>query len=78
MNQSGQPETLTRVKGRNSFYASGHALEDEAATTRYPMFILGAASFFAGFWALACLVSAVLQSGPLSIIKQLATAISGQ
>ncbi len=78
MNQSTEPETLTRVKTRNSFHTSGQALENEAATNRYAMFILGAVSFFAGFWAIACMVSAMLQIGPLAIIKQLANAITGQ
>ena len=77
MNRSGQPETLTRVKTRNYFQTSGEALENEEATNRYAMFILGAASFFAGFWAMACLISAMLQNGPLSIIEQLAAAITG-
>jgi len=78
MKQSGQPETLTRVKTRNTFHSSGEALENEEATNRYAMFILGAATFFAGFWAAACLISAMLQNGLLSIIKQLATAITAQ
>jgi hypothetical protein len=78
MNRSGEPETLTRVIERNSFNAYGQDREKEETTNRYTMFILGAASFVAGFWAVACLISAMLQNGPLSIIKQLAAAITGK
>jgi hypothetical protein len=77
MKRSEQPETLTRAKARYSFQASGHTLENEEAANRYTMFILGAAAFFAGFWASACLISAMLRNGPLSLIKQLAAAITG-
>jgi hypothetical protein len=71
-------ETLTRVKRRNTFRAYGQTQESGEETSRYTMFIIGATSFFAGFWAISCLISAIFQAGPLSVVKQLAVAITGQ
>jgi|GEM_PF-5827207 len=78
MTRNGQPETLTKAIERNNFHSYGQERENEETANRYTMFILGAACFVAGFWATACLISAMLQNGPWSIIKQLAAAISGQ
>ncbi len=75
-----QPEldALTRAKAKNSSHDFGETREGEEAAKRYAMFLLGAASFFAGFWAAACLISAMFAAGPLNMIKQLFTAVTGQ
>lgn len=67
----------TRVKRRGSWQVSRDTSNNDETVNQFTMFVLGAAVFFAGFWALACLAKAFFQDGPLSLLRQLASAIAG-
>ena len=69
------PEVLTRVKKRHSFLAKD---EGEAEVSSYAMFTLGIAAFSFGFWAIACFSKAIIDQGPLAILKSLAEALLGK
>lgn len=76
--QGNKKETaLTRVKRRGSWQVSRGTSSNKDTVNQFTLFILCAATFFAGMWALACLANALSQDGPLSTLRQLATAISG-
>lgn len=77
MRDNNQENTLTRVKRRGSWQVSRELSGNDETVNQLTLFIIGAAAFFAGFWALACLLNAFLQVGPLKILKQLSAAITG-
>lgn len=68
---------LTRVKRRSSWQLSRDTSSNDETVNQFTMFVIGATAFFAGFWALACLGNAFFQDGPLSILRHLASAITG-
>jgi hypothetical protein len=69
--------TRTLAKKRGTWQASQDASESDETVNHYTMFLIGVAAFFAGFWALACLVNAFLQDGPINMLRQLAGAVTG-
>ena len=77
MKENDKTEARARVKPRSSYQISNDTGESNKAVNTYTMFIIGATALFTGFWALACLVNATLQDGPLTAIRHLATAITG-
>lgn len=77
MRDNDKETTLSRVKRRSSWQASQETGEGGKAVNQYTMFALGAATILAGFWAMACLANAFFQDGPLSMLRQLAAAITG-
>ena len=78
MRDTDKETALTKVKKRSSWLASQENSEGNETVNRYTMLAIGAAIFLAGFWALTCLVNAFFQTGPLSLLGQLATAITGR
>ena len=69
------PEVLTRVKR-----ATSSNIPDESGqeVNSYTMFTLGVAAFSVGFWAIACLSKAIIDKGPLSMLRMLAEALMGK
>lgn len=77
MNDTERTETLTRAIKRHTYQLSHDTSESKETANHCTMFILGAAAFVAGFWGVVCLASAVLQEGPLVMLKNLAAAVTG-
>ncbi|NTV13681.1 MAG: hypothetical protein HGA96_07110 [Desulfobulbaceae bacterium] len=77
MNDNENVQTLTRAIKRNAYQTSNDVSESDETAKNCTMFVVGAAIFFTGFWAVACLVSAVLHDGPLLMLKNLAAAVIG-
>lgn len=77
MRGNDKESTQTRVKRRGSWQVSRDASSNDETVNQLTMFAIGAAVFFAGFWALACLANAFFMDGPLSMLRQLAAAIAG-
>ena len=69
------PEVLTRVKRVTS---SNIPDESGQEVNSYTMFTLGVAAFSVGFWAIACLSKAIIDKGPLSMLRMLAEALMGK
>jgi len=67
----------TRVKRRGSWQISRETSSNDETVNQFTMFVIGAAAFLGGFWALACLANAFFLDGPSSVLRQLATAITG-
>lgn len=77
MADSEREYVLTKVKRRSLWKADQDTSEGEETVNRYSIFAGGAAIFLAGLWALACLAGVFFQDGPLSMLRQLATAVTG-
>ena len=77
MNEYEKVETLARTRERNQFPVVEIGGEGSEAINRYTMFAIGAAAFFTGFWAMACLANALFITGPWGMIRQLFSAITG-
>ena len=73
--QERPPEVLTRVKRVTS---SNIPDESGQEVNSYTMFTLGVAAFSVGFWAIACLSKAIIDKGPLSMLRMLAEALMGK
>jgi hypothetical protein len=69
------PEVQVRVKRRNPFRAAEESGED---VNSYAMFTLGIAAFAAGSWAIVCLSKAIIDEGPLSLLRLLGEALMGK
>lgn len=77
MHDSEKEIALTRVKKRSSWQTTRDTSDDAETVNQFTMFVIGAAAFFAGFWALACLGKAFFHDGPWSMLRHLTTAITG-
>ena len=77
MNDTERTQTQTRAINRNIYQVCRDASESDETANHCTMFIIGAVAFLTGFWAVVCLVSAVLQEGPLVMLKNLAAAVTG-
>lgn len=77
MKNGAEDKVLTRVKKRGAWQVSRDNSDNEGTVNNLTMFVIGATAFSAGFWALACLANALLQDGPLRMLSQLATAVTG-
>jgi len=71
-------EVSTRARIRSFHKLSGETSEGEEEASRFTLFLIGAASFAVGFWGIACLVKAMMDQGPVAMIKQLTIAVLGQ
>ena len=70
-----RPEVLTRVKKRVLFRTADESGEE---VTSYTMLTLTIAAFSFGSWAVICLSKAIIDEGPLSIIRMMAEALMGK
>lgn len=77
MRDNEKETALTRVKRRGSWQVSRETSSNDETVNQFTMFLIGAAAFFAGIWALSCLAKALFQDGPLSMLRQLVAAIVG-
>ena len=77
MNETDRTQTEARAINRNIYQVSHDTSESNETANHCTMFIIGATAFLAGFWGLVCLVSAVLHEGPMMMLKNLATAVTG-
>lgn len=68
----------TLVKKRGAWQVSRDTNDSDGTVNSFTMFVIGAAAFFAGFWALACLANAFFNTGPLDTLGQLAVAVTGR
>lgn len=60
MRDNDKETTLTRVRRSSSWQA--YQEKGDEAVKRYTLFAIGAVTFFAGFWALACLANLFFQA----------------
>ena len=70
-----RPEVLTRVKKRISFRTSDESGEE---VINFAMLTLSIVALSIGSWAMICLSKAIIDKGPLSIIKMLSEALLGK
>jgi len=70
--------TTTKAIKRNMWQISQESSQSEGETVNhYTLFVIGAATFAAGFWGLTCLANVLIQNGPLNMLRQLTAAVTG-
>jgi len=75
----GDEKVQTKVRAiRRNAYQVFHETSDRGETANQcTLFVVGAIVFFTGFWAVTCLISAVMNDGPVVMLKNLTTAVIG-
>ncbi len=69
------PEVQVRVKKGNSFRTVEESGEE---VSRHAIFTLGIATFAAASWAIVCLSKAIIDQGPLALLRMLGEALMGK
>lgn len=77
MHENDKVVALTKAIQRNSYHVSNDYSNNSETLNHCTMFVIGAAAFLTGFWAVSCLVNIVLQDGPALMLKNLTTAVTG-
>lgn len=70
-------QAQTRAIRRNAYQGFRENSGSEETTNQCTLFVVGAVVFFTGFWAVTCLISAVMKDGPVVMLKNLTTAVIG-
>lgn len=65
------------AKTRKRMQAGSREISEAQAIAAGNFAMLGGAAALIGIWSLACLVSAVVQSGPVLLARNLLTAVTG-
>ena len=69
------PEVQVRAKRRNSFRT---VEESDGEVSRYAMLTITIATFATASWAIVCLSKAIIDQGPLAMLRMLGEALMGK